>query len=179
MVIRRFFDVRAVASSDDIVADELYLLRGKEHTYLIQISDVSAELEELPVRLALSGQQMQPIARSKVLEMGQRKSFVHLVPKAEGQADDEMQQVLEDSLAGAKDDGSQEIELLDIGTFSQLHDAAVRTGLVANADLIAHVRDREFRTRDYQKAFQVIEGLFGKFSSEATKRDQQAASHGY
>ena len=63
--------------------------------------------------------------------------------------------------------------MLDIGTFSQLHDAAVRTGLVANADLIAHVRDREFRRRDYQKAFQVIEGLFGKFSAEATKRDQR------
>ena len=58
---------------------------------------------------------------------------------------------------------SSEQGLLDKGAFTQLHDAAQRSGLVPNADVIAHTRDREFRLKDYQKAFQLIEGLFGKF----------------
>ena len=60
-----------------------------------------------------------------------------------------------------------------MAAFSQLLDAAQRSGLVPNADLIAHTRDREFRRKQYQKAFQLIEGLFGKFTAASIQRDQR------
>ncbi len=73
-----------------------------------------------------------------------------------------------DPTAGTVDQGR-----IDKGTFTQLFDAAQRSGLVANADLIAHTRDREFRLKDYQKAFQLMEGLFGKFTGLAIQREQR------
>ncbi len=172
-VIRRYFEVQRVASRQDINASGLYYLRGKEHTYLIQVKNVAAEGDDLPVQLALSGQPMQPISRARFLEMGQRKRLVRLVPKGDEpiEASAEMQHVLEETISD--DDKSNEVEILDIGTFTQLHDAARRSGLVANVDVIAHVRDREFRRCDYQKAFQGIEGAFGKFSVAASQRAQR------
>ncbi len=174
-VLRRYFDVKGVTSQQDMVADELYFLRGKELTYLIQLRDVSDECDELPVQLALSGQMMQPISRAKFLAMGQRNTLVWLVPKGEGVSDEsnELQQVLETSVTNVSAAETHGTEILDIGSFSQLHDAAKRSGLVPNVDLIAHVRDREFRCGDYQKAFQVIEGVHGKFAAASMQRAQR------
>jgi hypothetical protein len=154
----------------------LYFLRTKDNTYLIQLRDVSDSLDKLPVQLALSGQLIKPIPRSRLLELGKRKQLVQLVPRAEGEegeeADDQSDQGVFDAAAFV-DEGSQSQskKILDIGSFSQLQDAVARTGMVANVDLIAHVRDREFRCQNYPKAFQVIEGLFGKFSAAATQRE--------
>ncbi len=154
--------------------DELYFLRGKEHTYLIQIQDVTPGGDEMPIQLALSGQLMKPISKQKFLDLGNRRSLVRLVPKQQDSVDDSSN--THEILRESRDDTNaepQRSEILDIGSFTQLLDAAERSGLIANAGLIAHVRDREFRRKDYQKAFQVIEGLFGKFSAAATQRDQR------
>ena len=172
--IRRYFDVRRVSSSHDVIVDELYFLRGKEHTYLIQIQDVTPGGDEMPIQLALSGQLMKPISKQKLLDLGNRRSLVRLVPKQQDSVDDSSN--THEILSESRDDTDaepQRSEILDIGSFTQLLDAAERSGLIANAGLIAHVRDREFRRKDYQKAFQVIEGLFGKFSAAATQRDQR------
>lgn len=72
---------------------------------------------------------------------------------------------------GYSDD--QRDRILDMGAFSQLAEAAQRCGIVADADLIAHVRDREFRFRDYAKAFQTMESVYGKFIASASQREQR------
>ena len=172
--IRRYFDVRRVSSSHDVIVDELYFLRGKEHTYLIQIQDVTPGGDKMPIQLALSGQLMKPISKQKLLDLGNRRTLLRLVPKQQDSVDDSSN--THEILSESRDDSDaepQRSEVLDIGSFTQLLDAAERSGLVTNAGLIAHVRDREFRRKDYQKAFQVIEGLFGKFSAAATQRDQR------
>ena len=63
--------------------------------------------------------------------------------------------------------------VLEMGAFTQLLDAAIRCQLVSGTDLIAYIRDREFRMGDYTKAFQLIEGLFGKFTIAANQRQQR------
>ena len=77
----------------------------------------------------------------------------------------------EANLEGAVDPG----KVLDMGAFSQLMDSAQRSGLVPGADLIAQIRDREFRTGKYDKAYAGIEGLFSAFSSAASQRTQRLA----
>jgi hypothetical protein len=117
---------------------------------------------------------MKSMSRQGFLEMGKRQSLVRLVAKRGDAGDDAsgLGAILEEVPAEAGVE-SHESEVLDTGAFSQLLDAAQRCGLVANADMISYVRDREFRRRDYQKAFQVLEVLFGKFSAAATQRDQR------
>lgn len=172
--LRRYFDVQCVSGLSDIQCDELYFVRSKEQVYLVCVTESDGEQEQVSIRVALSGQRMRPIPLSKFLEMGKRQSLVRLVPKgseptsdAEGAA-----KILEDLSADAGSE-SHGNEVLDTGSFSQLLDAALRSGLVANADLIAQVRDSEFRRKNYQKAFQILEVLYGKFSAAATQRDQK------
>ncbi len=173
-IIRQYFDVKRVGGAPDIVPSELYFLRSKEHTYLIQVTNVDPGSDAIAIHLALSGQRMKPISQGRFLEMGKRQSLARLVPKkGEGAGDSSGMGKFLDELPSDSGYDSHASEVLDIGAFSQLLDAAQRCGLVANADLITHVRDREFRRQDYQKAFQVIEVVFGKFSAAATQREQR------
>jgi hypothetical protein len=54
--------------------------------------------------------------------------------------------------------------------FAQLDTAAKQAGLGVNTDLIVSVRDHEFRVGRYQKAFDVIEGLYMRLNAEAARR---------
>ena len=174
--IRRHFVASQVESETDIQPNQLYYLRGKEHAYLIVVAEVAPEQEDVPLRLALSGQAVRSMSRQKLLELGRKQSLVRLMPRTASSAaeSDEADDVL--ALAVDAQPGfveSSEQGLLDKGAFTQLHDAAQRSGLVPNADVIAHARDREFRLKDFQKAFQLIEGLFGKFCGATTLREQR------
>lgn len=60
--------------------------------------------------------------------------------------------------------------VLERGVFSQLLTAAQQCGLVPNADVIIAVRDREVPAERYQKAFEMIEGLYNQFSAQASRR---------
>lgn len=176
-VIRRHFAVPPAVGGQELQEGQLYFLRGKEHAYLVVLGAPDAADGHVPLRLALSGQVMRPIAREKLLEMARCRHLVPLLPRSPetlGQIEEaESDSPLDMNAAEDVSTGSAEQALIDKGTFTQLHDAAVRSGLVANADLIAHTRDREFRLKDYQKAFQLIEGLFGKFSGLAIQREQR------
>jgi hypothetical protein len=176
MTIRRHFVVRRVGTDADIACDQLYYLHGKEQTYLIVVPSGEPSEEQIPIVLALSGQIMQPIAKRKFLELGKQLRLVRLVPKSA--VDAATSDEVGDAWAASEEQGHSVVEapeqgLIDKGTFSQLHDAAQRSGLVPNADVIAYTRDREFRLKDYPKAFQAMEGLYGKFCTAATQREQR------
>jgi hypothetical protein len=181
MAIRRHFAVASPTAGDDRQDDlqegQLYFLRGKEHAYLVVLGATDAEDGQVPLRLALTGQVMRPVARDKLLEMACRRHFVRLVPRPTESvglsAEDEHDATLDMSSTNDPTAGTADQGRIDKGTFTQLFDAAQRSGLVANADLIAHTRDREFRLKDYQKAFQLMEGLFGKFTGLAIQREQR------
>ncbi|MBU4271738.1 MAG: hypothetical protein KKE86_05410 [Planctomycetes bacterium] len=59
---------------------------------------------------------------------------------------------------------------LDKMAFAQLSNAVRQSGLTINADAVTSVRDNEFRTERYQKAFDVIEGLYMRLNAEASRR---------
>jgi hypothetical protein len=61
----------------------------------------------------------------------------------------------------------------DIGAFTQLLTAAQQSGLVANTDAIVTARDREFRAGRYQRAFDVVEGLYIQLNTQAARRQAE------
>jgi hypothetical protein len=61
----------------------------------------------------------------------------------------------------------------DIGAFTQLLTAAQQAGLGANAEAIIGARDREFRAGRYQRAFDVIEGLYIQLNTQAARHQAE------
>ena len=59
---------------------------------------------------------------------------------------------------------------VDKMAFAQLSNAVRQSGLPISADAVNAVRDNEFRGRRYQKAFDVIEGLYMRLGGEASRR---------
>jgi hypothetical protein len=174
--IQRHFVVRRVGSENDIERDQLYYLQGREQTYLIVVSASEPNDENVAITLALSGQAMKPLTKARFVELGKKLRLVRLIPQADAGAIDG--ENLEELWANVLEPDHEVVEaqehgLLDRGSFSQLQDAAQRSGLVPNSDLIGHTRDREFRLNDYPKAYQLIEGLYGKFCGAATAREQR------
>jgi hypothetical protein len=65
------------------------------------------------------------------------------------------------------------VAALDMTAFSQLISAAQQAGLGINVDAIHGVRDREFRDGRYQRAFDVIEGLYVQLGTQAAQRQAE------
>jgi hypothetical protein len=59
---------------------------------------------------------------------------------------------------------------LDMTTFAQLITAIQQSGLSLNVDAIHSVCDREFRDGRYQRAFDVIEGIYIQMGAQASRR---------
>ena len=59
---------------------------------------------------------------------------------------------------------------LDVAAFAQLITVAQQAGLGVNVDAIHSVRDREFRDGRYQRAFDVIEGIYLQMNAQVQRR---------
>ncbi|NLF07753.1 MAG: hypothetical protein GX594_07205 [Pirellulaceae bacterium] len=62
---------------------------------------------------------------------------------------------------------------VDKMAFAQLMNSIRQSGLMISADAVAAVRDNEFRAENFQKAFDVIEGLYMRFGAEAARRQAE------
>jgi hypothetical protein len=62
---------------------------------------------------------------------------------------------------------------LDMATFSQLIAAIQQAGLSLNVDAIHSVGDREFRDGRYQRAFDVIEGVYLQMNAQVARRQAE------
>jgi hypothetical protein len=73
----------------------------------------------------------------------------------------------ETSVAAAK---STVVTCVDMMAFTQLLNAAQQCGLVANIDVIVNVRDCEYRLGKYQRAFDMIEGVYQQLNAGVARR---------
>lgn len=172
-VVCEFFATEFVTAEEDIRPNTLYYLRGKDRDHLV-VSDENLGLaESVPLRHATSGKSIKPLSRSDFLKLGDMQKLFRLIPRefsAPTTLDDSKSR---DAVSSDGERSESDETILDMGAFNHLLDAAKRCGLVPDADVIAHVRDREFRTGDYSKSFQTIERLNSKFSAAATQRLQR------
>ena len=178
-IIRNYFQAKEVTDDEDIKHNALYYLRGKQLDHLI-VSSADQSSDTFRMRFAVSGKALRPLPREKFLEMGKLQKLFLLTPKTAKQEMKLSSSSLNESaltketpteVSDTFDKAAEKV--LDMGAFTQLADAAQRSGIVPGVDAITHVRDREFRLGDYVKAFQTIERLNGKFSAAATQRQQR------
>ena len=189
-VIGRNYAFLPVESEQEIYGDALYFISKGDESYLVYTPPREEMLGEITLTNAVSRKLMSPIPAKVFVQLGLQRKIVLLLDKdnpilpveefpeqdASGQTNHESGS----SIPGAtpdSDDGATDIEpekqILDMGAFSQLMDAAQRCGLVPGADQIGHVRDREFRKGNYDLALQAIEGLYSRFSANEAARSQK------
>lgn len=154
-LLRSHYTVEAVHASQEIEDDAVYYVIGGRTNYLIRTQSPAIVDGQVHFRSWLSDAPMKPLAADR-LEAAIDRRLVHRVRST--------------SLDVAERD-----RILDVGGFSQLIDAAQRTGLVPGIATIIQVRDCEFRLGRHQQALQLMESQWQAFSIKASQRTQQIA----
>lgn len=154
-LLRAHYTVEPVSPDQPVEDDTVYFVVGSRTGYLIRTASPAIADGQLRFRSWPSDALMKPLAVDR-LEAAIARQFVHhVLPKAL--------------------DLAERDRVLDVGGFSQLIEAAQRTGLVPGIATIIQVRDCEFRLGKHLQALQLMESQFQAFSIKAGQRTQQIA----
>lgn len=184
-----------------IIDSGLYLIMGNQRNYLVRTDSPAVQGGLIPLWLVVEQQKIKPLevatfrksaADGRVLRLidwSDRDEVIGgpvMIKSARGTAE---QGAIEEQPAipeqGDKAD-PEEVELdenetakrdmiLDMGAFSQLVEAAQRSGIVPGISTIVQVRDCEFRLGRYQQALQTMESMFSGFTGNVMQRQQRLA----
>ena len=194
--IDKHFRVLEIESIPDIIPEELLLALSGGVFHLLTVDSIRVEKAELLVRSAMTNERMKPLTFESVSRSIERGKLQRLVMH-----DVELSQVdsttsanlestsstsgpstpnhpeADDSLAVAgmesKLSAQDRDQILDMGAFSQLIDAAQRSGIVPGIAIVIQVRDCEFRLGRYNQALQLMESQYSMFIGNATQRVQR------
>jgi hypothetical protein len=154
-LLRSRYDVRPVDEQHDFTQEAVYLILGVGNNYLVQTIDPTLEQGMLHIASFLNEKPMKPLDLKRL------------------QASIKLQRVF--LIARKPIDTAARDEVLDMGAFSQLVEAAQRSGMVPGVSAIIQIRDCEFRLGRYQQALQLMESQFASFSANAAQRSQRLA----
>jgi hypothetical protein len=154
-ILRATFQVDVVQPDHRFEPEAFYFVIGAASNSLIQTHSPAVVEGQLHFRSCMHDTPMKPLSIDR-LQAAIERQRVYLVQQKPVES-------------------SERDQILDVGTFSQLIDAAQRTGLVPGIATIIQVRDCEFRLGRYQQALQLIESQFQSFQGRATQRAQQLA----
>lgn len=154
-ILRSHFQVEAVQPGHWFADDTVYFVVGRENSHLIRTQSPAIIDEHLHFGSCLHDRPMKPleVARMQAAIQQQRVSVVQPKPR----------------------DMTERDQILDIGGFSQLIDAAQRSGLVPGIATIIQVRDCEFRLGRHLQALQLMESMYQGFVGRAAQRTQRIA----
>ena len=154
-VLRSQFQVEAVQADHRFEDDCLYFIVGGGNNYLILTRSPAISDGHLHFHSWVSEAPMKPLAVARLQVAVERQRVYIVRPKPTDQAERD--------------------QILDVGGFSQLIDAAQRSGLVPGIATIIQVRDCEFRLGRHQQALQLMESQLQAFVVRASQRTQQLA----
>ena len=154
-ILRSTLHVELVQPDHRFDAEAFYFVIGATSNSLVQTHSPAIVDGQLHFRSCMHDAPMKPLSldRLQAAIERQRVYFVQQKPV----------------------DPAERDQILDVGSFSQLIDAAQRSGLVPGIATIIQVRDCEFRLGRYQQALQLIESQLQTFVGRAAQRTQQLA----
>ncbi len=187
--IERHCEVLPIDSASDIDDGDLLLAISERQQYLLRADTPSIEDGALRASSAMDGSRLKPLSLEKVNLSIHRSKLHRLVlianaiePAISAPAIREPATTQPSSVVQLTNDPpeyqskisvQQRDQILDSGAFSQLVDAAQRSGIVPGIGIIIQVRDCEFRLGKYHQALQLIESLLSSFVGSATQRTQR------
>ena len=178
-VVSKYFRLETVGSDREIRAGALFYVRGKE-SRLVTITAEEPDSDPVPLAEVPTGRRINPVPRQKLVELGRKAQLLRLVAKTPEEVAHESRLVEEGPDTSATGwqppDGAERSHLdvvVDFGSFTQLMTAAQQSEMVTNAELIAQVRDRDFRAGRHRTAFEIIERMSTALNQAALTRQQK------
>jgi hypothetical protein len=154
-ILRSALNVEMVQPDHRFDPGAFYFVIGAASNSLIQTQSPAVVDGQLHFRSCMHDTPMKPLSLDRLQAAIERKRVYLVQQKAV--------------------DPAERDQILDVGSLSQLIDAAQRSGLVPGIATIIQVRDCEFRLGRYQQALQLIESQFQSFQGRAAQRAQQLA----
>ncbi len=183
VAIESHCEVRPLHSESDLQEGNLLLAISEGKQYLLTVDSPAIDEGTLRICSAIDGSSLKPLPLEKV-RLSIVKSKLHLLilkPRnpllgdstATEDRDLRDLQSQNPSEYTSKLSIQQRDQILDAGAFSQLIDAAQRSGIVPGIALMIQVRDCEFRLGKYHQALQLIESLLSTFVGSVAQRTQR------
>ncbi len=177
--IERHCEVHPIDVASDIEDGELLLAISDGKQYLLCAETPAIEDGSLRATSATDGSRLNPLPLEKVTLSIQRSKLHRLVLLPKTTLSETADLTLSEQKSKDPPEYQSKIsvqmrdQILDTGAFSQLVDAAQRSGIVPGIGIIIQVRDCEFRLGKYHQALQLIESLLSSFVGSATQRSQR------
>lgn len=180
-------DLESITDNTSIDQDSLLLVSNSTQCHLVTV-DVSQSVSDTIRLFDLAvGKPLKPIPFAKWNSALQQKKVLLAKPKnatppqtvpATATPNSEEQRVNEAGVGASEktplvSETAERDKILDTGAFSQLVEAAQRSGIVPGISIIIQVRDCEFRLGRYNKALQIMESQFSSFCGSAQQRIQR------
>ena len=182
-VLSQHCNLTMVADDHALHAGERFVIFSNGLGYVVEVDEPPLENNSVRILTWLDRKRMLPIPLSKWNKSASKSKVLKLEPfalEAVPTIAVPTIQVPEFSLklpgtdrGGENSETAERDKILDVGAFSQLLDAAQRSGIVPGSGVIIQVRDCEFRLGRFNKGLQMMETLYTTFIAAESQRNQR------
>ena len=178
-VVQAYFNAVPVQTSQQIRDGSFYSLLHQGEILLLLCKSNVVTSDTVGMSLAFTGQDLKPILRRNLLELG-KQNRLHQLDLKKVKAVNPAQMAVVDS---SQPSGETRIRTIN-ELFASLIPVAKASGLPLNIDAIVFVREHDLPLQQYQAAFSTINGLYLNMETAAgtlmqqIKKDEQDHASG-
>jgi len=182
-VLSQHCNLTMVADDHELHAGERFVIFSNGLGYVVEVDEPPLENNSVRILTWLDRKRMLPIPLSKWNKSASKSKVLKLEPFAREAVPTIAVPTIPvpafssklpgTDRSGENSDTAERDKILDVGAFSQLLDAAQRSGIVPGSGVIIQVRDCEYRLGRYNKGLQMMETLYTTFIGAESQRNQR------
>jgi|GEM_PF-1429812 len=182
-VLSQHCNLTMVADDHELHAGERFVIFSNGLGYIVEVDEPPLENNSVRILTWLDRKRMLPIPLSKWNKSASKSKVLKLEPFAREAVPTIAVPTIPvpafssklpgTDRSGENSDTAERDKILDVGAFSQLLDAAQRSGIVPGSGVIIQVRDCEFRLGRFNKGLQMMETLYTTFIGAESQRNQR------
>ena len=177
-ILEPHFEFVPVDAEHQLESGKRMVLFSNGLGHVIQIDDPAFIDNSVRVLTWFDQKHMLPIPKDKFLKSA-AKGRIHRLVVRHQEGTESASEEASRTDSHTKDENklvsetAERDKILDMGAFTQLLDAAQRSGIVPGSNIIIQVRDCEYRLGKYNKALQMMETLYTTFLGSESQRNQR------
>ena len=177
-ILEPHFEFVPVDAEHQLESGKRMVLFSNGLGHVIQIDDPAFIDNSVRVLTWFDQKHMLPIPKDKFLKSAAKGRILRLVLRQQ-EGNESTSEEANRTDSHTKDEKklvsetAERDKILDMGAFTQLLDAAQRSGIVPGSNIIIQVRDCEYRLGKYNKALQMMETLYTTFLGSESQRNQR------
>jgi hypothetical protein len=185
-VLSQHCNLTMVTDAQELHAGERFVIFSNGLGYVVEVDEPPLANNSVRILTWLDRKRMLPIPLSKWNNSASKSKVLKLEPFAQKavptiavptipapEPSVKLPGTNRSSENGENSETAERDKILDVGAFSQLLDAAQRSGIVPGSGVIIQVRDCEFRLGRYNKGLQMMETLYTTFIGAESQRNQR------